>query len=161
MRHTATRAPRFDREWKEMIDLLPESRRSVMEQAIRDYQLTGIEPDGLDGAEMMAFLLIKKIVDRRAKQRNARIIRRNRLQFSSNSVSSHEAYKQVADATNCQTTAEASATAKQSKPTRPKGAKQSRHEPYAKNSQRRPSLTERQRLIVKRLNRRNPKPHKR
>ncbi|MCM1504709.1 MAG: DUF6291 domain-containing protein [Muribaculum sp.] len=72
MRHTARRAPRFDREWKEMITLLPPQRQQVMEQAIRDYQLTGRQPDGLDGTEMMAFLLIKKIVDRRARQRQAR-----------------------------------------------------------------------------------------
>ncbi len=72
MRHTASRTPRFDREWKEIIALLPEQRQSLMEQAIRDYQLTGVEPNHLDGAEMMAFLLIKKIVDRRARLREVR-----------------------------------------------------------------------------------------
>ncbi len=75
MRHTTARAPRFDREWKEMIALLPENRQSVIELAIREYQLSGAEPSGLEGAEMMAFLLIKKIVDRRAKQRTARLRR--------------------------------------------------------------------------------------
>ncbi len=72
MKHTAKRTPRFDREWKEMIALLPESRQPIVENAIRQYQLTGDEPSGLKGAEMMAFLLIKKIVDRRYKQREAR-----------------------------------------------------------------------------------------
>ncbi|MCM1504150.1 MAG: DUF6291 domain-containing protein [Muribaculum sp.] len=72
MRHTAIRTPRFDREWKEMIDLLPQSRRAVLERAIRVYQVSGVLPTDLNGAEMMAFLLIKKIVDRRAKQREAR-----------------------------------------------------------------------------------------
>ncbi|MCM1503978.1 MAG: DUF6291 domain-containing protein [Muribaculum sp.] len=75
MKHTATRAPRFDREWKEMIALLPEHRQAILEQAIRDYQLSSAEPQCLEGAEAMAFLLIKKIVDRRAKQRIARVRR--------------------------------------------------------------------------------------
>lgn len=44
-----------------------------MERAIRLYQTDGIEPSGLDGAEMMAFLLIKKIIDRRRRQREARL----------------------------------------------------------------------------------------
>ena len=44
-----------------------------MESAIRLYQTDGIEPSGLDGAEMMAFLLIKKIIDRRRRQREARL----------------------------------------------------------------------------------------
>ncbi len=71
MKHTSTRTPRFDREWKEMIALLPENRQSAMEQAIRTYQKSGKEPEGLDGAEMMAFCLIKKIVDRRQRRREA------------------------------------------------------------------------------------------
>ncbi len=75
MKHTAIRAPRFDREWKELIAMLPEHRQALMEKAIRDYQLHGTEPVGLYGAETMAFLLIKKIVDRRAKQRRARMRR--------------------------------------------------------------------------------------
>ncbi len=66
------RRPRFDREWKEMIGLLPADRRQVVESAIRGYQSEGIMPEGLDGAEMMAFLLIKKIVDRRSRLREAR-----------------------------------------------------------------------------------------
>lgn len=66
------RKPRFDREWREMIELLPESRREVMYAAVREYQLYGTEPSGLDGAEMMAFMLIRKIVDRRKKRRDAR-----------------------------------------------------------------------------------------
>ncbi|MCM1503744.1 MAG: DUF6291 domain-containing protein [Muribaculum sp.] len=72
MRHTTTRTPRFDREWKEMLSMLPADRRQIMEDSIRSYQMTGKNPEGLEGAEMMAFLLIKKIVDRRAKQRLAR-----------------------------------------------------------------------------------------
>ncbi|MCM1503661.1 MAG: DUF6291 domain-containing protein [Muribaculum sp.] len=75
MRHTTARAPRFDREWKEMIALLPENRQSVIENAIREYQLTGMAPTELEGAEMMAFMLIKKIVDRRKRQRDARLRR--------------------------------------------------------------------------------------
>ena len=66
------RLPRFDREWREMIELLPESRREVMYAAVREYQLYGAEPVGLEGAEMMAFMLIRKIVDRRKKRRDAR-----------------------------------------------------------------------------------------
>ncbi len=69
---TTPRAPRFDREWTDMINLLPEHRRRTMESAIRTYQLTGIEPHDLEGAEMMAFLLIKKTVDRRNRLRLAR-----------------------------------------------------------------------------------------
>ncbi|MCM1504755.1 MAG: DUF6291 domain-containing protein [Muribaculum sp.] len=76
MKHTARRAPRFDREWKEMIALLPEERQPVIERAIREYQSNGAMPAGLLGAEEMAFLLIKKIVDRRAKQRQARMLKR-------------------------------------------------------------------------------------
>lgn len=79
MKHTAPRAPRFDREWKELIELLPEHRRAVMEHAIREYQLSGSEPSGLEGAEVMAFMLIRKIVDRRARQRNARLRRMQSL----------------------------------------------------------------------------------
>jgi len=71
MKNTVRR-PRFDREWKEMIGLLPADRRQVVESAIRGYQSEGIMPEGLDGAEMMAFLLIKKIVDRRSRLREAR-----------------------------------------------------------------------------------------
>ncbi len=90
MRHTATRAPRFDREWKEMIAFLPEHRQTTMETAIKDYQLSGIMPEGLDGTEMMAFLLIKKIVDRRAKQRRARLSKK----ASENSVHETESLPQ-------------------------------------------------------------------
>lgn len=79
MKHTARRAPRFDREWKEMIALLPEERQPVIERAIREYQYNGTMPTGLLGAEEMAFLLIKKIVDRRAKQRQARLLRRESI----------------------------------------------------------------------------------
>ena len=70
------RGPRFDREWMEMIGLLPEDRRGAMEDAIRAYQADGTEPTELDGAEMMAFLLIKKIVDRRKRMRDARLRRK-------------------------------------------------------------------------------------
>ncbi len=73
MKHTATRAPRFDREWKEMIALLPDNRQAILENAIREYQLKNIEPTDLEGAEIMAFILIKKIVDRRTRQRAARL----------------------------------------------------------------------------------------
>lgn len=72
----SSRGPRFDREWMEMIGLLPEDRRGAMEDAIRAYQADGTEPTGLDGAEMMAFLLIKKIVDRRKRMRDARLRRK-------------------------------------------------------------------------------------
>ncbi len=75
MKHTTTkpRAPRFDREWTEMISLLPESRREILTKAIREYQINAVEPRNLEGAELMAFLLIKKIVDRRSRQRQARL----------------------------------------------------------------------------------------
>ena len=69
---TTPRAPLFDREWTDMINLLPEHRRRTMESDIRTYQLTGTEPHDLEGAEMMAFLLIKKTVDRRYRLRLAR-----------------------------------------------------------------------------------------
>lgn len=69
--------PRFDREWKEMIALLPQDRQSTMENAIRAYQADGTEPSGLDGAEAMAFMLIKKIVDRRRRQRQIRLGKKN------------------------------------------------------------------------------------
>ncbi len=77
MKHTYTRAPRFDREWKEMISLLPQERRDAFENSIREYQLNGTLPECLDGAEMMAFLLIKKIVDRRTRMRRARLRKKN------------------------------------------------------------------------------------
>lgn len=69
----ASRLPRFDREWKEMIALLPADRQKAMEEAIRKYQADGTLPTGLDGAETMAFMLVKKIVDRRRRQREARL----------------------------------------------------------------------------------------
>lgn len=81
----SSRGPRFDREWMEIIGLLPEERRGVMEDAIRAYQADGTEPVGLDGAEMMAFLLIKKIVDRRKRMRDARL-RRKQCAAGSNTV---------------------------------------------------------------------------
>ncbi|MCM1504431.1 MAG: DUF6291 domain-containing protein [Muribaculum sp.] len=87
MRHTVTRSPRFDREWKELIKMLPEQRQSAMEQAIRNYQLTGIYPEHLEEAEMMAFMLIKKIVDRRTKQREAR---HRKLEISDNEADNVE-----------------------------------------------------------------------
>lgn len=64
--------PRFDKEWKEMIALLPAHRQAEMEMAIRQYQADGTEPTELEGAEAMAFMLIRKIVDRRKRQRDAR-----------------------------------------------------------------------------------------
>ncbi|MCM1505141.1 MAG: DUF6291 domain-containing protein [Muribaculum sp.] len=79
MKHTTAprlRAPRFDREWTEMINLLPESRREILTKAIREYQLTMKEPTDLEGAETMAFLLIKKIVDRRSRLRKYRMRKR-------------------------------------------------------------------------------------
>lgn len=66
------RRPRFDREWLTLIGLLPSERQDIVATAIREYQLSGVMPSGLDGAEMMAFMLIKKIVDRRARRREAR-----------------------------------------------------------------------------------------
>ena len=69
---TKQRRPRFDREWTELIRLMPENRREIMERSIREYQLNGSEPEGLDGTEQMAFRLIKKIIDRRTRQRIAR-----------------------------------------------------------------------------------------
>ena len=62
------RAPRFDREWKELISLLPPERRELMTQAIKSYQIDGLIPSDLQGAELMAFSLIKKTVDRRRRQ---------------------------------------------------------------------------------------------
>ena len=67
----AVRSPRFDREWRVLIDFLPAERRAVMTEAIRAYQIDGTEPSGLQGAELMAFRLIKKVVDRRRRQREA------------------------------------------------------------------------------------------
>ena len=74
---TKQRRPRFDREWTELIRLMPENRREIMERSIREYQLNGSEPEGLDGTEQMAFRLIKKIIDRRTRQRIARQRRAN------------------------------------------------------------------------------------
>ena len=54
-----------------------ENRREIMERSIREYQLNGSEPEGLDGTEQMAFRLIKKIIDRRTRQRIARQRRAN------------------------------------------------------------------------------------
>ncbi len=158
IRHTATRAPRFDREWKDLINLLPESRRMIMERAIRDYQLTGIEPRGLDGAEMMAFMLIKKTVDRRAKQRNARILRRNRLK-SDSKCTQQQPDSQKPDMEACQPTTEKSIS--RSKPDKPLDNKHPRQKPYFKVRNQQPAMSAKQRLIVKRLNRLSPKPRKR
>ena len=78
MKDTKPRKPRFDKEWTEMIALLPEERREILESAIRRYQLTGTEPEHLEGAEKMAFMLIKKIVNRRGRRREAqRLLRGN------------------------------------------------------------------------------------
>ena len=85
MKNTTTRNPRFDKEWTEMIALLPEHRRAVVEESISRYQLHCTEPSGLEGAERIAFLLIKKIVDRRAKMRESRR-RRNQRAVSSTDV---------------------------------------------------------------------------
>jgi len=92
MKHTSTRprTPRFDREWTEMINLLPEHRREILTKAIREYQSASTEPAGLEGAEMMAFLLIKKIVDRRTRQRNARL-RRKEAQTARTRPARHKA----------------------------------------------------------------------
>ena len=76
MKDTKPRKPRFDKEWTEMIALLPEERREILESAIRRYQLTGTEPEHLEGAEKMAFMLIKKIVNRRGRRREAQRLRR-------------------------------------------------------------------------------------
>ena len=76
--------PRFDSEWKEMITFLPEDRQPEMENAIRLYQTDGTEPSGLDGAEMMAFLLIKKIIDRRRRQREARLRKKASCEVAAN-----------------------------------------------------------------------------
>jgi len=80
MNHTATRTPRFDREWKELLELLPSDRRSIVENAIRTYQKVQTMPSELSGTEMMAFLLIKKTVDRRTRQRLARRHKKTQLQ---------------------------------------------------------------------------------
>lgn len=80
----ASRLPRFDREWKEMIALLPSDRQKAMEEAIRQYQADATPPSGLDGAETMAFMLVKKIVDRRRRQREARLRRKQASMPSQN-----------------------------------------------------------------------------
>ncbi len=161
MKHTATRAPRFDREWKEMIALLLEHRQTLMEKAIRDYQLHGTEPTGLEGAETMAFLLIKKIVDRRAKQRRARM-RRHAPNNQAEKTAKTEAtpaqesttHPNVAPVIMPTTTTTTASTPKEPalrieigdnpKPHRP-ADKRPAHQPLTKN--------DRHKAIVKRLNR--------
>lgn len=83
---TKQRRPRFDREWTELIRLMPENRREIMERSIREYQLNGSEPEGLDGTEQMAFRLIKKIIDRRTRQRIARQRRANAKRHTSEAL---------------------------------------------------------------------------
>ncbi len=45
-KHTAQRAPRFDRQWTELIDMLPdENERKLLTDAIVKYQLDATEPE--------------------------------------------------------------------------------------------------------------------
>ncbi len=157
MRHTATRAPRFDREWKEMLELLPEHRQSLMEQAIREYQLTGNVPENLDGTEMMAFLLIKKIVDRRAKQRRARLNKKT----NNTPLAATYAAKDVVET-------EPKPKGKDSTPSlnsvshtnRRRVKEKCRYTPKDKYNNRHRPNDERHRAIIKRLNRISAKQHK-
>lgn len=102
------RRPRFDREWTELIRLMPESRREIMELSIREYQLNGSEPEGLDGTEQMAFRLIKKIIDRRTRQRIARQRRANAKRHTADALPEATA----AEPTDTETATATTATAK-------------------------------------------------
>ncbi len=104
----SVRKPRFDKEWTAMIDLLDPDRRQVMADAIRAYQLEGSEPEGLVGAELMAFALIRKIVDRRRRRREAGRRRRH-----SETVSA-EAAKTMSGNSDSESTVYASVDAKPS-----------------------------------------------
>ncbi len=76
-KHTAPRAPRFDRQWTELINLLPdEDDRKLLTDAIVKYQLDATEPE-LPPHLAVAFGFIRPTIDRRAR---ARMRRRERLE---------------------------------------------------------------------------------
>ncbi len=76
-KHTAPRAPRFDRQWTELINLLPdENDRKLLTDAIVKYQLDATEPD-LPPHLAVAFGFIRPTIDRRAR---ARMRRRERME---------------------------------------------------------------------------------
>lgn len=99
MKNTQSRRPRFDKEWVEMINPLPEPRRHILTDAIRRYQIDRTEPSGLTGAEQMAFMLIKKIVDRRHRQREASARRRENQRTDSTIQSGKNESDHTADKT--------------------------------------------------------------
>ncbi len=68
-KHTAPRAPRFDRQWTELINLLPdEDDRKLLTDAIVRYQLDATEPQ-LPPHLAVAFGFIRPTIDRRARAR--------------------------------------------------------------------------------------------
>ncbi len=76
-KHTAQRAPRFDRQWTELIDMLPdENERKLLTDAIVRYQLDATEPE-LPPHLAVAFGFIRPTIDRRAR---ARMRRRERME---------------------------------------------------------------------------------
>ncbi len=75
--HTTLRAPRFDRQWTELINMLPdENERKLLTDAIVKYQLDATEPD-LPTHLAVAFGFIRPTIDRRAR---ARMRRRERTE---------------------------------------------------------------------------------
>ncbi len=76
-KHIAPRAPRFDRQWTELINLLPdENERKLLTDAIVRYQLDATEPQ-LPAHLAVAFGFIRPTIDRRAR---ARMRRRERME---------------------------------------------------------------------------------
>ncbi len=76
-KRTASRAPRFDRQWAELINLLPDKNdRKLLTDAIIKYQLDTTEPH-LPAHLAVAFGFIRPTIDRRA---HARIRRRERME---------------------------------------------------------------------------------
>lgn len=81
-----TRTPRFDDAWHKAIAMYPdENDRRALTEAIRKYQLDGIEPD-LPPALMVAFAFLRPTIDRR--RRNAEKARNRREMNRKNATTS-------------------------------------------------------------------------
>ncbi len=81
-----TRTPRFDNAWHKAIAMYPdENDRRALTEAIRKYQLDGIEPD-LPPALMVAFAFLRPTIDRR--RRNAEKARNRREMNRKNATTS-------------------------------------------------------------------------
>ncbi len=132
-KHTTPRAPRFDRQWTELINLLPdEDDRKLLTDAIVKYQLDATEPN-LPAHLAVAFGFIRPTIDRRAR---ARMRRREQMEKQRRAEKitdkpAVEAAPQTAIAPK-PTQASAKAGAKAEKRTAKKAANQMKQKPFKK-----------------------------